>query len=106
MAVLPGRDRRNAPAAKGAPIVGQIKGEERIAFLEPGRADLERIIPPMPEIAGPKLSSLPAQVGFFLLADLVSAIAEELRIPFGQAKFPGHPRAAEFPLALVPSAVH
>ena len=60
----------------------------------------------MPELAGPELLGLPAQVRLLRLADLEGPVAEELRVPLGQAELPRHLRAAELPLALVPAAVH
>ena len=70
------------------------------------RADLVGIIPAMPELAGAELPGLPAQVRLLHLADPEGPVAEELGVPLGEAELPGHPRAAERPLALVPAAVH
>ena len=60
----------------------------------------------MPEVAFPELLRLPAQVRLFGLAGRERAVAEELRVPFGQTEFPRHRGAAELPLAVVPPAVH
>jgi len=60
----------------------------------------------MPEPAAAELLGLPAEVLLFWLADAVSAVAEELRAPFGDAEFPGHHRTAELAAPLVPPAIH
>src|SRR5207244_13477099 len=64
------------------------------------------VIPSVPEVAGPELPSLPAQVLLFRFADLECPIPEELRIPLGEAELPRHLGAPEGPFALVPTAVH
>src|SRR5437899_6964598 len=64
------------------------------------------VIPSLPEVAGPELPSLPAEVLLLRFADLEGPIPEELRIPFGEAELPRHLGAPEGPFALVPAAVH
>src|SRR5205814_4950992 len=94
------------PGPEGGPVVVDISSEHRILLVESRRADRVRIIPAMPDFAGAELFGFPAQVGGFGLADLVSAVAEELGVPFRHAKFPRRLRAAEVALALIPAAVH
>src|SRR2546425_7301564 len=65
-----------------------------------------RIIPAMPAFPGAELPGFPPQVRGFGLADLKSAVAEELRVPFGETELPRHDGAAPFALPLVPAAIH
>src|SRR4051812_47113133 len=60
----------------------------------------------MPEVPSAKLFCFPTQIRLLSVADGISAITEELRVPFGETEFPGNFGAAEFPLALVPTAIH
>src|SRR5262249_23603227 len=87
---LPRRNARHTPGPVGAPVVVNVPGEHRIALVESFRADGIRIIPSMPHIAGPVLSSFPAQVLLLGFTDLVGGIAEELRVPLCEAEFPWH----------------
>ena len=100
VAVFPGRVGRHAPGAEGAPVVGQVHGEDRVPLVESARAQVVGVVPAVPEVAGPELLGLPAQVRLLRLADLEGPVAEELRVPLGQAELPRHRRAAERPLAL------
>src|SRR3954465_11024073 len=106
MFVFPWRNRGDSPTAEGAPIVGEIFREDRITFGESRRTDRIGIIPTVPKITFAKLLRFPAEIGFFRLADLIGAIANELGVPFRHAEFPGHFGAAELALAFVPAAVH
>src|SRR5205807_1252266 len=69
-------------------------------------AYLMRVIPAMPQVAGPKLTGLPAQVALLGLCDLEDAVAEELGVPLRQAELPGHAGTAKVPDILVPAAIH
>ena len=60
----------------------------------------------MPEVAGPELPRLPAEVLLLRFADLECPIPKELRIPLGEAELPRHLGAPEGPFALIPAAVH
>src|SRR5207244_3810431 len=104
--VLPGRGRRDAPGAIGAPVIGEVAGEDWVPLLEDTGAEGVGIIPAMPELAVAELRRLPAQVRLLRLADPEGAVPEELGIPFREAEFPGHDRAPELPLAVIPPAVH
>src|SRR5260370_432967 len=60
----------------------------------------------MPNVTGAKLSGLPSEIRFLRFADLISAVAEELGVPFGETAFPRHLGAAPLTLPFVPAAVH
>src|SRR6266404_4504887 len=106
MSVFPRRNPGHTPSAKSSKVVREIPGEHGILFVEAIRPDRVGIIPAVPEIACAELLRLPAQIRFFRFADLEGAVAKKLRVPFRQAKLPRHFGAAEFALALEPSAVH
>src|SRR5262245_63432663 len=90
----------------GAPVVGDVPGENLLPLIEVSGSHGVRVIPAMPEIAGAELPGLPAEVLLLPLADSEGLIAEELGIPLGEAKLPRHSGAAEGPLPLVPATVH
>src|SRR2546430_17603073 len=73
---------------------------------ETWRADLDRIIPAVPDLTRAELRRLPAEVCFLCVAHGERAVTQELSVPFGVAKFPGDGGAAEFPFAVEPAAVH
>src|SRR5437016_831534 len=75
--VFPWRGRRHPPGAVGAPVVGEIHGEHGVALVEGLRSQRIGIIPAVPELAGPELRRLPAQVRLLRLADPVSRVPEE-----------------------------
>src|SRR5262249_8949684 len=104
--VFPGRNCRDAPGAEGAPVVGEVAGEDRIPLGKDLRAEGIGIIPAVPEAAGPELLGLPPEFLLLHRANAVGPIAEELRVPLRQAEFPGHSSAAELALAAVPAPVH
>src|SRR4029079_14542549 len=70
------------------------------------RPDRDRVIPPVPEVAGAELPRLPAQVPLLGVAHPVCPVAEELGVPLGRTELPRHLRTAPLALALVPPAVH
>src|SRR5262249_50206963 len=104
--VFPRRVRGQPPGAMGAPVVGDVPGENLLPLIEVSGSHGVRVIPAMPEIAGAELPGLPAEVLLLPLADSEGLIAEELGIPLGEAKLPRHSGAAEGPLPLVPATVH
>src|SRR4051812_46634582 len=104
MLMLPRRISRNPQRAKCPPVIGDIGREDRIALVEARRADLIRIIPSMPCIAGAILFCFPAQIGLLRLADGKSALADKLRVPFRKAEVPRHFGAAKLALAVIPAA--
>src|SRR6266496_6595882 len=65
-----------------------------------------RIIPSMPDLPVAELPGFPPQVRGFGFADLISAVAKELRVPFGETELPRHDGAAPFALSLIPAAIH
>src|SRR5439155_12580735 len=79
--VFPGRGRRDAPGAIGAPVVGEVAGEDRVALLEDTGTEGVGGIPAVPELAGTELRGFPAQVRLLRLADPEGAGPEELGVP-------------------------
>src|SRR5206468_4114601 len=104
--MLPGRIRSQAQRAKRAPVVGGVAGKDLGAFVEVAGADVMIVVTTMPEVARLELFSLVAHFLLLALADLVGAVADELRVPLGQAKLPRHLGAAEVALPFVPTAIH
>src|SRR5207247_10157933 len=60
----------------------------------------------MPNVASAKLSGLPPEIRLLRFADLISAVAEKLCVPFGETEFPRHIGAAPLTPPFVPTAVH
>jgi hypothetical protein len=106
VAVFPGRIGRDAPSAKGPPVVGRISAEHFVPIVEQPGTEFVGIIPAEPGLMIAEPGGFPAQVGPFHFADAEGAVAEKLRVPLGEASFPRHLGAAERSLAVVPPAVH
>src|SRR5262249_17981712 len=103
---FPRRVGGQSPGAVGAPVVRDVPGEYLLSFGEVARSPGVGVVPAVPEVAGPELARLPAEVLLLPLADLEGPVAKELGVPLGQAELPGHPGAAKRTFALVPAAVH
>src|SRR5262245_58743423 len=75
--VFPRRIRGEPPRAEGAPVVGDVAGEDILPFVKIARAQGVRIIPALPKIARTKLFRLEAKILLLALADLKGAVPEE-----------------------------
>src|SRR5262249_24566209 len=82
--IFPRRIGGNPRGAVGTPVVRDVPCEHLLPLVEGARAYLVRVVPAVPEVAGPELLRLPAEVLFLRLAHPVGPVSEEFGVPLGE----------------------